>query len=410
MSIHQNFSTPKSFPLQDRGRQTREFVRYTPAVLKHNARGFYVEYFCRHPDSDLSVRFRQNLNKLHQKLPYSDFRRTATVLVTNINARLASGWTPFADDDNSLKYTPIRDALYTYLDRKRNELRPATLVSYKSVIDILLHYLDTAGMGQITIGNFTRFSAIRFLDYLVEDKTLSGKKKRALSNNAWNTYLKKYCAIFGFMVERGYLQENPFAGIRKKPKEDKRRRVVSDYEKQRILNWVMENNPNYLVVLLLIYNSLIRPKEIELIRVGDVDLAHNWVHVPADNAKTHKERYAPLTPQLVQILSTWNLSTYPDTYYLIGTRYAPARAKAYHGKYKKDFIQIRKQLGLSDGIQLYSWKDTGISDMFSAGLDALTIMHAADHHDLSVTTRYACQANTDMIRKVCDKAPALMLQ
>ena len=99
---------------------------------------------------------------------------------------------------------------------------------------------------------------------------------------------------------------------------------------------------------------------------------------------------------------------YPPSWYLLGSDYVPSEKKCYHGKYKKDFIALKQRLRLPPEIQLYSFKDTGISDMFSAGLDALTIMRAADHHDLSVTTRYACRADTDMIARVRSSAPALV--
>ena len=91
---------------------------YSPAILKHNARGFYVEFFVCHPDSGMSTRFRRNLNILRARMSYGDFLRQAHTICSNINARLATGWTPFAEDGNSLRYTPIHDALYTYLDRK----------------------------------------------------------------------------------------------------------------------------------------------------------------------------------------------------------------------------------------------------------------------------------------------------
>lgn len=413
MAVHYNFSTPNLSgrmvscrrQLAARGAWSNyraEQFGYTPAVLKHNARGFYIEFFVAHPDSGVSTRFRRNLNIYRARVSYAEFLRQAHTLCANLNARLASGWTPFGEEDNR-RYTPVRTALYEYLDKKHRELRPATLVSYKSVIDILLNWLDVQGMGEITIGNCTRGVVLRFLDALQDEK--SGRKP--LSNNAWNTYLKKYKAIFGFLQERGYIVDNPFANIRTKPKEDKRRTVVAPEWRARIIDYVMRTNPNYMLVLLLVYNSLIRPKEIELIQIGDVDLVHSWVHIAADKAKTHKERYAPLTPQTVALLQEWNLGNYPPTYYLLGSNYAPSRAKCFHGKYKKDFMKIQAALDLPAGISLYSFKDTGISDMFAAGLDALTIMRAADHHDLSVTTRYACQANTDMIAKVRQLAPGL---
>lgn len=380
---------------------------YTPAVLRHNERGYYIEYFVRHPDSGQSVRFRQNANMLRKRLSAAEFKSTIHVQVANLNAKLAAGWTPFAADGNGLRFTPLHDALPSFVKAKQRELRPATLTSYKSQIDILLRYLDQIGLQGVTIGNFSKPIAYGFLDYLSLDRDLADKPKKPLSNNAWNTYLKKYSAIFGFFVERGYITENPFAGIRTKPKEDKKRQNVTPEQRTAILSYLQQHNPGYIMVLALIYSSLIRPKEIELIRIQDVDLDKHWVHIPADNAKTHKERYAPLTEEECTILRTWGLHNYPPTYYLIGSSYRPDHQKAYHGKYKKDWITIRRKLALPSCVQLYSFKDTGLSDMILSGVDVLTAMRAADHHDLSVTTRYVCHADTDMINKVRAHAPTL---
>lgn len=51
-------------------------------------------------------------------------------------------------------------------------------------------------------------------------------------------------------------------------------------------------------------------------------------------------------------------------------------------------------------MQLYSLKDSGITELLESGLDALTVMKAADHHDLTTTTKYASHRDNNMISKV----------
>jgi site-specific recombinase XerD len=52
---------------------------------------------------------------------------------------------------------------------------------------------------------------------------------------------------------------------------------------------------------------------------------------------------------------------------------------------------------------MYSLRDSGIVDMLHAGMDNLTTMHAAGHHDLRITSVYADHVDTEMIERVREK-------
>ena len=67
---------------------------------------------------------------------------------------------------------------------------------------------------------------------------------------------------------------------------------------------------------------------------------------------------------------------------------------------------MRKAIGLPQEMQLYSLRDTGINGMLKAGIDPLSVMQAADHSDLSMTTRYANHADPELFRKLNEKAPS----
>ena len=56
-------------------------------------------------------------------------------------------------------------------------------------------------------------------------------------------------------------------------------------------------------------------------------------------------------------------------------------------------------------MQLYSLRDTGINGMLKAGIDNLSVMQAADHHDLSMTTRYANHEDPELFERLNKLAP-----
>ncbi len=67
--------------------------------------------------------------------------------------------------------------------------------------------------------------------------------------------------------------------------------------------------------------------------------------------------------------------------------------------------EMRDRLKLPKEYQLYSLRDTGINNMLKAGIDPLTVMQATDHHELSMTTRYANHADPNLIRTLTELAP-----
>lgn len=369
-----------------------------PAVVKHNSRGWYVEYYAYSPLTCKTERVRENLNKLRKRMPAADFQRAARTYCANLNARLAGGWSPFVAPGVSAEaYKTVTQAMDDYRAHKFPDFEKSTRASYDSLINLLLRWLSDQHAAGAAISSITHQVALRYMDY----------RGATLSNNGYNTDLKKYRSIFGWLKERSYIAENPFTDIKPKKKQEKTRVPITPEIKRRVVDWCRQNNPGYLLMLHLIYNSLIRPKEIVGIQIKHVNLEDHYILIPADIAKTDQSRRAPLTADECRFLESWHLENYPQNYYLLGIDYVPSRKPTYNGKFKKDWEALRPVLDIPKEMQLYSWKDTGISDMFVAGIDALTIMRAADHKDLGTTTKYSRLGATQMIEAVREKAPSI---
>lgn len=153
------------------------------------------------------------------------------------------------------------------------------------------------------------------------------------------------------------------------------------------------------------FTSLIRPKEIQCIRLGDIDLEGKFIRMAAENAKTHNERFCALSPQLIERLRPLFAQRLPRSYYLFGEKYAPSANPIPAARFRKDWDKMRTTLKLPQEMQLYSLRDTGINNMLKAGIDPLTVMQHADHHDLSMTTRYANHADPALIERINRTAP-----
>ena len=372
-------------------------LTYLPAQLKNNAHGWQIEYSTLNPATGKMQRHVTKLNVLRKKYSrLADFKAHCITIVNDINARLAGGWTPSGESHNSRMVTPVAMVAESYINEKEKELRPDTLRCYKSFCKGLVKWLEKVSPG-CPMGSFNRVMAVRFLDHCANDRDLHGR--------SWNNQLKAARAFFSWAIEKCYAKENPFASIRPKREEAKKRILVPHETRVRIIRWAECYNPGLLTVCQLLFISLIRPKEVRMIRVEDVHLDQHYIYIKGDNAKTHFSRFAALTPEIEARLRPMMEKAQPK-WYLIGDGYKTGPKPTPEARFRKDWDAMRLALKLPKEMQLYSLRDTGINEMLKVGIDPLSVMQHADHHDLSMTTRYANHVDPKLVETISTKAPA----
>ena len=373
-----------------------EFMGYTPPILKKTAsRGEHIEYYVYNPVTMKMERQRIRLEKLsHQFKNRSQYKQMVMQLMMNLTGKLAGGWTPYGENQNVAEYTPINKAIEAYIADKSRDLRKASMVSYISVAKIFVEWLTTQNIHEMASHLLNQRTCQRFMDEL--------RDRPKFNNNTYNTYLKKYRACFAWMVDRGYCKENPFEKIKTLKKQEKIRQLIPVDARETVINHVRTSkHPNYEIVMHLIFTSLIRPSEIERLQVRDVDLKNKCIHIPANKAKTHKDRDAALSDTCIAMLiSLLSKPGILPTWYLINSNYECGPEPCYHGMFKKHWMKIRKDCGLPDEMQLYSLKDSGITEMLEAGVSINQVKEAAGHADISTTNKYIGKDTEKMIEAV----------
>lgn len=369
---------------------------YIPASFKtNNTFGPFIEYFVYNPATDKMDRFRTRLQRIKKRFPtQAMFKSHCNTIILTLNTKLAAGWTPYGEQNDVREFTPMDEAIEAFIKDKKRDLRDASMVSYVSICKILIEYMKNRGIEKSPVSNFTHNFAQKFMDYIIS--------RPGVSNNTYNSHLKKYKSVGSWLAEHCYLKSNPFDKIKPRQKEEKTRALISSDTREKVLEFIRNSKePNYEIVLHLIFYSLIRPTEIERLKVSDIDLENHCVHLVESQTKTHKERYASLHDDTIDLIAPM-IDGVPGDWYLLGGEFKPSPKPCYHHLYKKRWEKIRRRCGLPNTIQLYSLKDSGITELLQSGLDPLTVMKAADHHDLTTTTKYASHRDEHMIAKVRD--------
>jgi integrase len=371
-------------------------LNYLPATLRHTAHGWTIEYSVLDPSTNAMQRKVAKMNRIRNRFgKISDFKAYCNHIVCDLNTRLAGGWTPFGEQQNSRLFTPIEAVLDDYLGEKAKELRPDTVINYRSFCKCMKDWVGKV-CPNAQCGMFNKVLAVRFMDHILNEKGLTGR--------SYNNKLKQARAFFSWAVEKCYCKENPFASMKTKREEAKRRILIPADTRAMITGYFEANNPNYLVLCRLVFNALVRPKEVWRLKVADICLEDGYILVGEDKSKTHFSRIAALTPQLIKDIRTMIVGAKPSMY-LFGHGYKPNAKPIRYNNFREDWNKMRIALGLPDTMQLYSLRDTGINEMLKCGIDPLTVMQHADHHDLSMTTRYANHVDPHLVDIIRTKAP-----
>ncbi|MDL2312216.1 tyrosine-type recombinase/integrase [Bacteroidales bacterium OttesenSCG-928-B11] len=279
----------------------------------------------------------------------------------------------------------LKDLIAKYLDEiERNRLSEDTIRSYKSFVNIFTDW-TISQFGQIPASSITAEMVADFMDYVYNER--KGLKGGKMSNRTYNNYIKNGSAFFTWLVDKRYCAANLFDLKAKNPGK-KRRILVPPEFRDKITSYLSSERPEFIVVLKLIYNSLIRPKEIRGIRVCDICFEKKFIRITGDVAKNDKQRNVPMTPDIYEDFKYMELHKYDGNCYVFGKELKTSPTKISNSYLVKIWARMRSALGLPEEMQMYSLRDSGMVEMIKSGIDQLSVKQLADHHSLSMTDIY----------------------
>ena len=372
-------------------------VLYLPAVLREYSGGWRIEYWVLDPLTNKLVRQQVRAQRIAKRFKTKrEARMFMSTVTQNINNRLAGGWNPLFQEEDSRLYHPLNKVLDIFLQEKTKELRLNTVRSYVSFTKMLKDWMKKEGI-EIMCGRFNKLMAVRYMDYVYNT--------RNVSTVTYNNHIKLGRAMFSWLLEKCYIKTNPFEHIKSKAKGEKFRVLIPKEDRTRISEYLTAKKSNYLIVCQLVYNSLIRPNEIRQIRVGHINLKEHYITIPGANAKNHNKRVAALSPELEELISKLNIDRYPKDFYLFGEDLTPDKTSCGVARFTKEWVKLRTALKLPKTMQLYSLRDSGINNMIKSGIDDLTVMQHADHSSLEMTTVYAKHHDPNLVNTMYNNTP-----
>lgn len=369
----------KNLPLRSNNSVTL-FIDYTLAELR-KGKDWLIVYYVKNPLSEKLERHRLRVPK-HSNARQRELQ--AKRIIEEINKRLQKGWSPYLESKDVF-YTDFSICLdlflkHTELDVQKNVKRPDTLRAYKSYISILRKYIEEESVNITFVLHFNRSFIVNYLDWLFYT--------RNVSNETWNNHLTFLTNLGNWMIDKGYIKENPATGLKRKPKSTKVRTLISDHDKAILLGYFKEKCFGYYILTLLTYGCFIRRTEATLLKVSDIDLSRNVIRVRKEVSKNKKDEIVTIPNEIIPLLAKHLQNANNSDFLFSKDEFIPGSIQLNPKKISDYFAKVRKLLKLPSSIQFYSWKDTGITKLFEEGVALIKIRDQARHYDISMTEKY----------------------
>jgi len=372
---------------------------FQPPRLVRAAAGWYIVWYEKNPAGGELARFRAtfNLNRITSK---KDRLSRAQVILEEISRCLAAGGYAYAgEQEKSLGLMPLADAIERARQLKTNSTSRDTINTYNSVARIFVEWGRGARLDQTPVIRFGRLHALRFLDYVRQD--------RAVGARTHNNYIIVLKALWNVLIDRGMATANPWGGMKKAKEGGKTRRQFAPAESHLVAQYAAAHHPALFAAILLQYYCFVRPNEIRQLRRRDFDLEAGTLRILPTVAKTRLPRLVTL-PEKVRGFFADRYRSVPGNYFLWGPAMDPHPSlqlskNRLNGLHRQILEQLRKLGQISDinALSLYSWKDTGLTD-HARNIGLLDLMHQAGHQDPKITLVYVHQGKENEAFRAID--------
>jgi len=363
------------------------FIDFRPAQVMRN-KEVYVCYYVLDPTSDRLKRMRIRCNRIKSPRERAKY---ATLLCAEINRKLYNGWNPLVGEDSaSTKRVSIVEAATEYVRRKAKDLRKDTVRSYRSKLSFFTRWCEKAGISDWLCGRFTSSHAADILDEY-------GGGRSAYAYNSMLQFLK---SLFRSLVSKGLAAHNPFAAFNGKRRETKSRVTIPRQDRKRILNYFHKRGMSeYVAMIRLCFKYLVRPKEILMLKIGDINFDSGLLRIPPEVSKNHTERTIALGHDVMKYFQELLKTGCNTDDYIFSTDFKPGERLYTTKNTFTTWQRMRERLSMPDSYHFYSLKDTGITEMLESGMPSKFVKDLAGHHSLSMTEKYLHVSDAKRILK-----------
>lgn len=327
---------------------------------------------------------------INQILDLKERELEGKALAKALEIQLEKGWIPnsaknYTEKVEKKTILEVADISFKLKAKQVDEVK-----SYRTAINFFKKALKELKMERLNSFSFERSHAKRILTHL--------KEQRKWTNQNYNKYIGLYRTIFYEGLDLGYFKTNPFGEIRNlKTVKKLANTPPTDEEMKLICEELKIKNYGFYIFFMLIYHCGIRPKELILLKIKDLDFETQYIKIQEENAKNDKFRKVPMVGNVYALLQ--NYKGLDDDLFVFGTWVSNGGCHSQKNWFKPNKFKLKRDTpnrqwkklikdGLGINKNLYSGKHKGADDKLNAGMNIKTICSIFGHSETSMTERY----------------------
>ena len=214
-----------------------------------------------------------------------------------------------------------------------------------------------------------------------------------------NKNLRTLRAILQKAVKRGYLRKNPAADVRPVREPDRKKRVLSAEELDRVL--AACPNQTWQTFVLLAVTTGMRESEMTFLTWEDMDLDAGVVHIACregHRTKSGKSRTSPILPVVVEMLERLRMQT-PGEWVFTNTW-----GNRLRNNIMRTFGRILKRAKVAH-CTIHDLRRTCLSHLASEGVNEAVAQEIAGHASITTTLKYYTEIVPDATRAAVKRLP-----
>ena len=296
--------------------------------------------------------------------------------VAEINKLLRSGYVIGQEEKEKPEAAPpappvtIGDAVGQFLHEKKIH-RASTQHAYQVTLS---RFVAFVGIGR----SLTAITGQNLNDYLLHLKVNCG-----LASRTHNNHRNSLRTFFAWAVKRYQLPANPSADTKALPHSPGKNTAYTRPQQRLLLDYMRAKVPHFHHLCLWMYYTLIRTNELAQLQVADLDRPQaGMVYLKKEITKNGHSRAPKLPADLEALIVARGLRDYPPEYFIFSEGIVPG-PDPYPAHYIAKWYRyhVLKPLKFGGEYTLYSWKHTGVCELYRAGVPRWEIILQAGWRD-----------------------------
>jgi integrase len=354
-----------------------------PKICHYNydmSKNWYVHFRALDPATNKREQYRFNFDVNTYKIKAERIKQ-ANALRQVLIDKLRAGWRPHEVIVKEYEY--LLDSLQKITAIQWQSLRERTVHTYNVIINVFYDWLKIKKYDYIKCEDFTNVEALQYMDYLSNKKLLKGR--------TWNNHLAFMKIFFNLLLNRDIIVKNPFKRIKKQAESQSVRNMAfSEVERLQLLECLQKENLQLYYFVSFVYYCALRPKEISMLKIKDIDFGRQNIFVSADISKNKKGESIVIPNSFMPILQRMDLQSMNKDFYILGSGNVPG--VEYNKQYDKLTAKLKiiiASLKINPNCTLYSFKHSGVINLYYAtNHNIVEVSRHCRHSDIGITQNY----------------------